>query len=120
MRFLGSYPKVNKINAFFSSINQSIDQIEEVTPFNVSQNLNYYYTLDDKNIFALEAQHVLKDEDPLYNAILEDKLSYDDTAENLGLDQFQSNYNLSQEKRVQSNQLDAKLDYWRILNKKVI
>ena len=103
---------------FFSSINQSIDQIEEVTPFNLSQNLNYYYTLDDKNIFALEAQHVLKDEDPLYNAILEDKLSYDDTAENLGLDQFQSNYNLSQEKRVQSNQLDAKLDYWRILNKK--
>ena len=103
---------------FFSSINQSIDQIEEVSPFNVSQNLNYYYTLDDKNIFALEAQHVLKDEDPLYNAILEDKFSYDDTAENLGLDQFQSNYNLSQDKRVQSNQLDAKLDYWRILNKK--
>ena len=103
---------------FFSSINQSIDQVEEVTPFNVSQNLNYYYTLDDKNIFALEAQHVLKDEDPLYNAILEDKFSYDDTAQNLGLDQLQSNYNLSQEKRVQSNQLDAKLDYWRILNKK--
>jgi len=103
---------------FFSSINQSIDQIEEVTPYNVSQNLNYYYTLDDKNIFALEAQHVLKDEDPLYNAILEDKFSYDDTAQNLGLDQLQSNYNLNQEKRVQSNQLDAKLDYWRILNKK--
>jgi hypothetical protein len=103
---------------FFSSINQSIDQIEEVTPFNVSQNLNYYYTLDEKNIFALEAQHVLKDEDPLYNAILEDKFSYDGTAQNLGLDQLQSNYNLNQEKRVQSNQLDAKLDYWRILNKK--
>ena len=103
---------------FFSSINQSIDQFEEVTPFNLSQNLNYYYTLDEKNIFALEAQHVLKDEDPLYNAILEDKFSYDATAENLGLDQFQSNYDLSQEKRVKSNQLDAKLDYWRILNKK--
>ena len=103
---------------FFSSINQSIDQFEEVTPFNLSQNLNYYYTLDEKNIFALEAQHVLKDEDPLYNAILEDKFSYDDTAENLGLDQLQSNYDLSQEKRVKSNQLDAKLDYWRILNKK--
>ena len=103
---------------FFSSINQSIDQFEEVTPFNLSQNLNYYYTLDEKNIFALEAQHVLKDEDPLYNAILEDKFSYDATAENLGLDQFQSNYDLRQEKRVKSNQLDAKLDYWRILNKK--
>jgi len=103
---------------FFSSINQAIDQFEEVTPFNLSQNLNYYYTLDEKNIFALEAQHVLKDEDPLYNAILEDKFSYDATAENLGLDQFQSNYDLRQQKRVKSNQLDAKLDYWRILNKK--
>mgnify|MGYP003334927371 CR=1 FL=1 len=103
---------------FFSSINKSIDQIEETTPYNVSQNLNYYYTLDENNIFALEAQHVIKDEDPFYNAILEDKLNYDSTAANLGLDETQSNYNLAQEKRVHSNQLDAKLDYWNILNKK--
>ena len=114
----GQLSQSEQDQSFFSSINQSIDQFEEVTPFNLSQNLNYYYTLDEKNIFALEAQHVLKDEDPLYNAILEDKFSYDATAENLGLDQFQSNYDLSQEKRVKSNQLDAKLDYWRILNKK--
>ncbi|MDA0316809.1 MAG: TonB-dependent receptor [Bacteroidetes bacterium] len=103
---------------FFSSINNNIDQLEETTPYNVSQNLNYYYTLDENNIFALEAQHVIKDEDPFYNAILEDKLNYGGTAANLGLDDNQSNYNLAQEKRVKSNQLDAKLDYWNILNKK--
>ena len=103
--------KTEQDQRFFSSINSSIDQLEEATPFNLSQNLNYYYTLDENNIFALEAQHVIKDEDPFYNAVLEDKFNYDSTAANLGLDDTQSNYNLAQEKRVKSNQLDAKLDY---------
>ena len=114
----GQMSKSEQDQRFFSSINNNIDQLEETTPYNVSQNLNYYYTLNENNIFALEAQHVIKDEDPFYNAILEDKLNYGGTAANLGLDDNQSNYNLAQEKRVQSNQLDAKLDYWNILNKK--
>lgn len=114
----GQMSKSEQNQRFFSSINNNIDQIEETTPYNVSQNINYYYTLNEDNIFAFEAQHVLKDEDPFYNAILEDKLNYGGTASNLGLDDNQSNYNLAQEKRVKSNQLDAKLDYWNILNKK--
>ncbi|MDC0380887.1 TonB-dependent receptor family protein [Flavobacteriaceae bacterium] len=114
----GQMSKSEQDQRFFSSINNNIDQLEETTPYSVSQNLNYYYTLNENNIFALEAQHVIKDEDPFYNAILEDKLNYGGTAANLGLDDNQSNYNLAQEKRVKSNQLDAKLDYWNILNKK--
>jgi hypothetical protein len=114
----GQMSKSEQDQRFFSSINNNIDQLEETTPFNFNQNLNYYYTLNESNIFALEAQHVIKDEDPFYNAILEDKLNYGGTAANLGLDDNQSNYNLAQEKRVKSNQLDAKLDYWNILNKK--
>ena len=114
----GQMSKSEQDQRFFSSINNNIDQLEETTPYNLSQNLNYYYTLNENNIFALEAQHVIKDEDPFYNAILQDKLNYGGTAANLGLDDNQSNYNLAQEKRVKSNQLDAKLDYWNILNKK--
>jgi len=114
----GQMSKSEQDQRFFSSINNNIDQLEETTPYSVSQNLNYYYTLNENNIFALEAQHVIKDEDPFYNAILEDKLNYGGTAANLGLDDNQSNYNLAQEKRIKSNQLDAKLDYWNILNKK--
>ena len=110
----GQMSKSEQDQRFFSSINNNIDQLEETTPYNLSQNLNYYYTLNENNIFALEAQHVIKDEDPFYNAIFEDKLNYDSTAANLGLDDTQSNYNLAQEKRVKSNQLDAKLDYWNI------
>ena len=84
----------------------------------INQNINYYYTLNEKNIFALEAQHLIKDEDPFYNAILENNENYQITATGLGLDNSLPFYNIAQEKKVRSNQLDAKIDYWNILNKK--
>ena len=115
---LGKISKESQDQGFFSSVNGDIGQLENSSPYSINQNLNYYYTLDENNIFALEAQHLLSDEDPFYNAILEDKDNYDDTASNLGLDGAQLGYNIAQEKRVKSNQLDAKLDYWNILNTK--
>jgi len=105
-----------------SSVVGTIDQVDEVTPFSISQNLNYYYTLNENNIFAFEAQHLIRDEDPFYNAILQNDPdgadSFDATAETLGFDTSLTNYNLTQNRRIQSNQLDAKLDYYHILNKR--
>jgi len=115
---LGNLSKSTQDQRFNSSLNGSIDQLETTNPYSFNQSLNYYYTLNETNIFAFEAQHLIKDEDPFYNAILEDKANYEGTANSLGLDGAQLDYNLGQEKRVQSNQLDAKLDYWNILNKK--
>ena len=115
---MGRISKETQDQNFFSSIIGDIDQIEETTPFSINQNLNYYYTLNDKNIFALEVQHLIKDEDPFYNAILEEKDNYEGTAIGLGLDGAQLDYNLAQDKRVKSNQVDAKLDYWNVLNTK--
>ncbi|WP_353779609.1 carboxypeptidase-like regulatory domain-containing protein [Winogradskyella sp. 3972H.M.0a.05] len=108
---------------FNSSVIGDIKQLEDTSPYSINQNLNYYYTLNEKNIFALEAQHLLQDEDPFYNAILDndpdsDEDSYDVTAQALGLEGAQLNYNIAQDKRVKSNQLDAKLDYWNVLNTK--
>jgi hypothetical protein len=74
--------------------------------------------LNDKNIFALEVQHLIKDEDPFYNAFLEDKTNYENTAISLGLNNFQVGYDIAQEKRVKSNQVDAKLDYWNVISQK--
>ncbi|WP_394746765.1 carboxypeptidase-like regulatory domain-containing protein [Spongiimicrobium salis] len=106
----------------FSSVIGNTDQLDEVSPYSINQNLNYYYTLDENNIFSLEAQHLLKNEDPFYNAILvndpNDTDAFDNTAEALGLDTSLTNYNLGQNRRVKSNQLDAKLDYYHILNAK--
>ncbi|MCB0462108.1 MAG: carboxypeptidase-like regulatory domain-containing protein [Flavobacteriaceae bacterium] len=115
---LGKISKESQDQGFFSSVIGDIDQLESSSPYSINQNVNYYYTLNENNIFALEAQHLLSDEDPFYNAILEDKDNYENTANSLGLDGAQLNYNVAQDKRIKSNQLDAKLDYWNILNTK--
>ncbi len=110
--------KESQNRQFLSSVIGNINQFENSKPYSINQDLKYYYTLNDKNIFAFEAQHLLQDEDPFYNAVLENKDNYAATANALGLDTFQVGYNIAQEKRVKSNQLDAKVDYWNVLNSK--
>lgn len=104
----------------FSSVIGITNQLDEVTPYSINQNVNYYYTLDEKNIFAFEAQHLLRNEDPFYNAFLDNNPdgedAFDTTAQGLGLDTTLDNYNIGQNRRIKSNQLDAKLDYYHILN----
>ncbi|MFT4576884.1 MAG: hypothetical protein ACI9SJ_002485 [Flavobacteriaceae bacterium] len=106
----------------FSSVIGNTKQLNEVTPFSVNQSLNYYYTLNENNVFAFEAQHLIKNEDPFYNAILGNNPNgidaFDITAGALGLDATLSNYNVGQNRRIKSNQLDAKLDYYNIINAK--
>ncbi|QDO92871.1 outer membrane beta-barrel protein [Formosa sediminum] len=101
-----------------SSILGNTMQNESSSPYSINQNLNYYYTLSDKHIFAFEGQHLWQDEDPFYNAIIEEKETYEDAAVGLGLDNLQVNYDVNQDKRVKSNQLDAKVDYYNVLNAK--
>ena len=108
--------------SLLSSVVGATNQLDEVTPFSLNQNINYYYTLDESNIFAFEAQHLLKNEDPFYNAVLANdpngEDAFDTTAEALGLNTSLNDYNLGQNRRIKSNQVDAKLDYYNILNTK--
>ena len=105
-----------------SSVLGVTTQFDEVTPYNINQNLSYYYTLNEKNIFAFEAQSVTKNEDPFYNAVLEndpDALDpFDSTANALGLDSSLGTYDLAQNRKIMSNQLDAKLDYYYLIGSK--
>ncbi|MBT8236738.1 MAG: carboxypeptidase-like regulatory domain-containing protein [Bacteroidia bacterium] len=105
-----------------SSVIGNTQQLQEVTPYSINQNINYYYTLNEKNIFAFEAQHLLKNEDPFYRALLANDPdgpdAFDSTAEALGLNTNSPTYDLGQNRRIKSNQLDAKLDYYNILNAK--
>lgn len=102
---------------FYSSLLGNIDETQKQNPFSLNQNLNYYYTLNDKNIFAFEAQHLLQDEDPFYNAVLQQSDQFQLT-DVLGLNTGQSAINVGQDKRVKTNKFDAKLDYWYVLNQK--
>ncbi|WP_367889167.1 carboxypeptidase regulatory-like domain-containing protein [Polaribacter filamentus] len=119
--------KTDAVNSFVLS---DITQNESSTPFTINQDLSYFYTANENNIFALEVKHLLQDEDPFYIASLEndpnnnnepnltDRDGFDDAAIALGLDRNLTYYDLEQDRRVKSNQLDAKLDYYYILNKK--
>ena len=105
-----------------SSVLGLTTQLEEVTPYNINQNLSYYYTLNDKNIFAFEAQSVIKNENPFYSAVLEndpDALDpFDSTANALGLNTSLASYSLGQNRKILSNQLDAKLDHYYLIGPK--
>jgi len=117
-----------------SRVLSDITEVERATPYTINQDFSYFYTAGEKSIFALEVKHILQDEDPFYIASLEndpnnnnsnnlDTLEafedgFDDAALSLGLDRSNQFYNLEQDRRVKSNQLDAKLDYYYILNDK--
>ena len=126
---LGRISKDEQTQTEISSVVGPTQQVDQVSPYSITQSLKYYYTLDENNIFALEAQYLNKDEDPFYNVLLgnnpdnndlapEEQDAYDSTAAALGLNQSLNNYELNQDRRIKSNQLDAKLDYYNIINNK--
>lgn len=114
----GRFSKQTQTRFFNSSVLGEIDQLEDQTPYSINQNLNYYYTLNDTNIFSFEAQHLLQDEDPFYSAFIEQKSTFQNTASGLGFDDDQLGYNAHQTKRIKSNKFDGRLNYWNVLNPK--
>jgi len=92
---------------------QDIYTNKNQNPFSINQNLNYYYTIDDKNVLAFEAQHLYQEEDPFYNAnLLIQPFNL------TGYDSSQQRNNLNQERFVKTNKIDAKLDYYYMLTPK--
>ncbi|ESU29586.1 hypothetical protein FLJC2902T_00540 [Flavobacterium limnosediminis JC2902] len=86
-------------------------------PFSLNQNLNYYYTLNDKHVFAFEMQHLYQDEDPFYNANLEVLpfapllTGYIDEGTGVRDD-------VSQNRFVKTNKVDTKFDYYYMVTPK--
>lgn len=113
--------KLSKQTEFSSQISRitgiddnNISEDKENNPFSINQNVNAYYTFNDKNIFAGQVQHLWQDEDPFYNAVL-DFLPFSGV---LDADVDQSNFDINQDKRVKTNKIDAKIDHFYILNNK--
>ena len=93
--------------------NENIDTNKKQTPTSINQNLGLYYTMNEKNVFAFEAQHLYQDEDPFYNANLQSQPF------NLaGYISGQNRNDINQKRFVKTNKLDSKLDYYYMLTPK--
>lgn len=93
-----------------------VDQNKENNPFSINQSLKAYYTLNENNIFAFEAQHLFQNENPFYQALLSDQ----PFTSTIPLSQVAAGelFSLDQEQIIRTNKTDAKLDYYWVLNKK--
>lgn len=93
--------------------NENIATNKKQRPTSINQNLGLYYTLSEKNVFAVEAQHLYQDEDPFYNANLQ--------SQPFNLTNYISGQNrndINQKRFVKTNKLDAKVDYYYMLTPK--
>jgi hypothetical protein len=99
---------VNNISAT-EIINTSKNQ----GPISVNQNLSLFYTLNEKNIFAVEMQHLYQEEDPFYNANLKSQ-----PFNLLGYTSGQDRNDITQNRFLKTSKIDAKVDYFYMLTPK--
>ncbi len=96
-----------------SSTTEIINTTKEQEPISVNQNLSLFYTLSEKNIFAVEMQHLFQEEDPFYNANLKSQ-----PFNLVGYVPGQNRNDITQNRFVKTSKLDAKVDYFYMLTPK--
>ena len=95
------------------STTELINTTKNQEPVSVNQNLSLFYTLNEKNIFAVETQHLYQEEDPFYNANLRSQ-----PFKLVGYVPGQNRNDISQNRFVITNKFDAKIDYFYMLTAK--
>jgi hypothetical protein len=102
-----------EMNDVTSSNRGAVDTYKEEKPFSLNQNFNVYYTIDEKNIFAAELQHLYEKDEPLYNSLAETQpfaiIPASDT---------ESLYDLLQDKKTTTSKFDGRFDYYYLLTPK--
>ena len=96
-----------------TSLSENIYNFKKQDPTSINQKASLYFTPNDKNVFAIEIQHLYQDENPFYNANLQTQpfnLS--------GYVSGQTRNDLNQNRFVKTNKLDAKLDYYYMITPK--
>ncbi|MBC7846621.1 MAG: carboxypeptidase-like regulatory domain-containing protein [Flavobacterium sp.] len=96
-----------------TSTTEIINTTKEQKPLSVNQNLSLFYTLNEKNIFAVEMQHLYQEEDPFYNANLKSQ-----PFNLVGYTPGQNRNDITQNRFVKTSKIDAKADYYYMLTPK--
>ncbi|AZQ43463.1 outer membrane beta-barrel protein [Nonlabens ponticola] len=110
--------EINRETGDPERIIEDVAQRDAQKPIVIDQNLNMYYTASDRNIFAFEGRYVDSEEDPFYNAVRDFRDQQDPEPFNgrLNLDNADP-YNINQRNLVDTRRINAKVDYWYVLNK---
>lgn len=102
----------NSIASLVSGNENNIEVGKKNDPFSINQNINFYKTIDTKNLYSAEIQHLWQEEQPFYNVLTAFK-----PFPSILPVQTQSLYDLTQNRTIKTNKLDAKADYFYLLNK---
>jgi hypothetical protein len=92
---------------------RNADTYKDEKPFSLNQNFNLYYTIDEKNIFSTEMQHLYQMDKPLYNSLATTQpflIIPTSSAESI--------FDIIQNRKLSTNKLDAKFDYYYLLTPK--
>ncbi|MDO9260828.1 MAG: carboxypeptidase-like regulatory domain-containing protein [Flavobacteriaceae bacterium] len=101
----------NSITSLVSGDPKNIEVGKENNPFSINQNINFYKTMDAKNLYSAEIQHLWQEEQPFYNS-----LTAVQPFPSILPVQAQSLYDLTQNRSIKTNKLDVKADYFYLLN----
>lgn len=104
----------------FNTVNNTISELKENDPFSIQQHANMYYIFKNENILSAQVQHYYAKENPFYSSVFQDVDDEENELPFYNLFPYQlnqNNYSLNQDKTVTTNKVDAKFDYYYILNK---
>jgi len=96
-----------------STINGMIETLQSQEPFSINQNTELFYTINDNHVISGSVQHTLDQNAPLYSATSLDE--FFETSAILNM-QYDVLYQLTQNKGLNSHKVDAKVDYFYVLN----
>ena len=96
-----------------ATTSENIFTNKKQNPITINQNLGLYYTMNDKNVFAFEVQHLYQDENPFYNTDLQTQpFNFSDYISG------QNRNNINQNRFSKTSKLDAKFDYYYMITPK--
>tara|TARA_R110001583_G_scaffold86860_1_gene226721 strand:+ start:57599 stop:60274 length:2676 start_codon:yes stop_codon:yes gene_type:complete len=112
------FGKLSKQTEFkdVTATTRNADTYKEEKPVSINQNFNLYYTIDDKNIFSGEIQHMYQKNEPLFNSISSSQPFL--IIPSKGTEDGNYIFDLIQNKKLNTNKLDVKLDYYYLLTPK--
>ena len=106
----------NDLTSMYGRVGNRLEETLDITrsqkPQSLNQEFKLYFTLDEDHIFSFEAQHLDQEENP-FNRAIRDRNPF---TRLIPFSSSQNKYDITQERMVHTGKLEAKLDYYYLLN----